>query len=325
MAQKIRGRKRGLDARVLRAHAVGARRRDAVRVRFRRSLPRSRTKRPNALPDLTWAAFVFGGGVRNGRAREFLFEPARFKNDPAVMRMSVVGRGAYAILFCEGWDMAEPGVLPADDVLLAILARVDDETWVEIRDEVAAAYDTVTRPGFWVQRGTVETHRAQREWFEGRVEAGRMGGIASGKQRRSTGSSTGSSTASSSASSETKRLGVVRLGEVLKVEDGESTPLAENPAVEVVEEILKPKEEWDEAFREDFWKLYPRKIKKPHASKAWQALRPKKVEDQPAMADEICSGVERWIAYWRLMNTTEDKIPYPASFLNGRQFEDFPS
>lgn len=114
----------------------------------------------------------------------------------------------------------------------------------------------------------------------------------------------------------------------VEVEELESTHLAENPAVGVaklVEGILRPKEEWDEAFREDFWKLYPRKIKKPHASKAWQALRPTSVEDQPSRADEICSGVERWLAYWREVNTPEDKIPYPASFLNGRQFEDFPS
>jgi hypothetical protein len=118
------------------------------------------------------------------RAREFLFDPARFKNDPAVLGMSVTARGAYAILFCEGWDMPEPGVIPSDDATLSMLSRADMATWLTIRSEVATAYDTVSRPGFWVQKGTARTHAHQNEWYERQRELGSIGGKASWKARR---------------------------------------------------------------------------------------------------------------------------------------------
>lgn len=114
-------------------------------------------------------------------------------------------------------------------------------------------------------------------------------------------------------------------GEV-EVEGEVDTPthLAENPAVVVVKELLKPKQEWEEGFG-DFWKLYPRRIKKPTALRAWQALRPGTIPEQGGALEEICSGLERWLAYWQEHETPEDKIPYPATFLNGRQHEDYPS
>lgn len=115
--------------------------------------------------------------MKRERAREFLFEPSRYKNDPAVMRMSLEARGAFSILFCEGWDMPEPGVIPDDDNLLAILARTDIESWLEVRNEVATAYDTTSRPGFWIQRGTVTTYESQRQWFATQAEHGRLGGL----------------------------------------------------------------------------------------------------------------------------------------------------
>jgi hypothetical protein len=152
------------------------------------------------------------------RPRGFLFEPARFKNDPAVMRMSPAARGLYAMLFCEGWDMPEAGVFPADDQLLAAFARTELSTWLQLRNEVATAYDTASRPGFWVQKGTVETCEAQKLWIDSRIESGRLGGIASGKARRSTPSSRGSTTASSTpeapleAPLEAKRSGRVGVG-----------------------------------------------------------------------------------------------------------------
>ena len=115
--------------------------------------------------------------MKRDRAREFLFEPSRFKNDPAVMKMSLPARGAYAILFCEAWDMPEPGVMPDDDSLLAVLARTDPESWLEVRDEVATAFDTTSSPGLWIQRGTVATYEKQQQYFTEQAEHGRKGGL----------------------------------------------------------------------------------------------------------------------------------------------------
>ena len=164
--------------------------------------------------------------MRRDRAREFLFEPARFKNDLAVMNMTLAGRGAYAILFCECWDMPEPGVLPDDDVMLATFARTDLDSWRDVREEVSKAFDTTSRPGFWVQRGTVETYERQCGYFETKEVAGRQGGIASGearrKQRRSRRSSTGSSSI--------EPVGVVGVVGVEKEKDScsDSKPLSDS-------------------------------------------------------------------------------------------------
>ena len=111
------------------------------------------------------------------RARQFLFEPARLKNDPAVMSMTLEERGAYLVLFCEGWDMPEPGVFPDDDNLLAMYARVDIETWGELRQGISKAFDKALRPGFWIQKGTLETHRKQEEWFARQASLGSKGGL----------------------------------------------------------------------------------------------------------------------------------------------------
>lgn len=121
--------------------------------------------------------------MKRDRACEFLFEPARFKNDPAIMRMSLPARGAFAILFCEGWDMPEPGILPDDDTMLAVFARTDLESWLEVRNEVATAYDTLSRPGFWIQRGTVATYALQQQYFAQQAAHGRKGGLKRASRR----------------------------------------------------------------------------------------------------------------------------------------------
>jgi len=85
------------------------------------------------------------------------------------------------------------------------------------------------------------------------------------------------------------------------------------------------KAEWEEGFREDFWKTYPRKVGKPGALRAWHRLMPEKLAEQQETLDGICSGLSRWIDYWREHETPEDKIPHPATFLNDHRHEDFPS
>jgi hypothetical protein len=87
----------------------------------------------------------------------------------------------------------------------------------------------------------------------------------------------------------------------------------------------RDKAEWDEGFREDFWRAYPRKVGKPGASRAWHRLMPDRFEDQQEALNQICSGLDRWVGYWREHETPEDKIPHPATFLNDHRHEDFPS
>lgn len=85
--------------------------------------------------------------------------------------------GAYARLFCRLWDRPEPGVVPDNDDLLAALSQAGAR-WPKLRAAVSKAFDLASRPGFWVQPGLVETHRAQTAFVQQQIESGRRGGKA---------------------------------------------------------------------------------------------------------------------------------------------------
>ena len=67
----------------------------------------------------------------------------------------------------------------------------------------------------------------------------------------------------------------------------------------------------------DFWAVYPKRRGKPDAEKAWAKLNPSQ-----ELFDQICGAISEWreTEDWR-----KDKgqfIPYPATWLNGRRWED---
>lgn len=66
-----------------------------------------------------------------------------------------------------------------------------------------------------------------------------------------------------------------------------------------------------------FWVAYPRKTAKQQALKAWQKLKP-----DEGLTDTILSALERFkqTEQWRKDNG--QYIPYPATWLNGRRWED---
>ncbi len=66
---------------------------------------------------------------------------------------------------------------------------------------------------------------------------------------------------------------------------------------------------------ETFWKLYPRRVAKKDAFKAWSKL----TEEQKAKCLKIIpEHIKMWDAEGRGIQFT----PYPASYLNGERFED---
>lgn len=77
-----------------------------------------------------------------------------------------------------------------------------------------------------------------------------------------------------------------------------------------------------DTWREDpyfwlFWQLYPRKIDKDRARRAWKKLSPAR-----AMALAILEGLRRW----KLCDQWQDErfIPHPTTWLNGRRWEATP-
>ena len=66
-----------------------------------------------------------------------------------------------------------------------------------------------------------------------------------------------------------------------------------------------------------FWELYPKKVGKKDALKAWQKLKP-----DEALTKTIVDGVKKW---QELKQWAEDGgrfIPHPATFLNGERWND---
>lgn len=66
-----------------------------------------------------------------------------------------------------------------------------------------------------------------------------------------------------------------------------------------------------------FYKNYPKKVAKQAAMKAWQKLKP----DDDLMA-KIMRGLERWKQSADWLKDNGQYIPYPATWLNGRRWED---
>ena len=66
---------------------------------------------------------------------------------------------------------------------------------------------------------------------------------------------------------------------------------------------------------DEFWRLYPRKTGKAQAVKAWSKLK-------PGDHDHAIGILPEHVAYWHRNDTATQFIPHPATWLNGRRWED---
>lgn len=71
----------------------------------------------------------------------------------------------------------------------------------------------------------------------------------------------------------------------------------------------------DRAF-EEWWSLYPRKLAKVAARKAWKKVK---------APGPVLEGTRGWVAYWERERTEDRFIPYPATFLNQQRWEETPA
>lgn len=63
----------------------------------------------------------------------------------------------------------------------------------------------------------------------------------------------------------------------------------------------------------DFWLLYPRRVAKKDAIKAWNRI-------PDTLHVRILTALVAWRAVWR--DKDAEYLPYPASWLNGERWED---
>ena len=66
-----------------------------------------------------------------------------------------------------------------------------------------------------------------------------------------------------------------------------------------------------------FWAEYPNKVKKPNAKRAWDKLKP-----EAELVSRIMHGLARWKDSDQWTRDDGRFIPHPATWLNGRQWED---
>ena len=77
-----------------------------------------------------------------------------------------------------------------------------------------------------------------------------------------------------------------------------------------------PNPKWSEQFHE-FWKAYPLKMSKGPAEKAWM-----KLDHSSDLFDKILASIEIWKKSERWNDQGGKFIPYPASWLNAKGWED---
>ena len=66
---------------------------------------------------------------------------------------------------------------------------------------------------------------------------------------------------------------------------------------------------------ESFWELYPKKVAKGAAIKAWFKLKPTEHE-------EVIEALGNHLKYWKFKGTDKEFIPYPATWLNQMRWLD---
>lgn len=269
--------------------------------------------------------------AKDDQPLEFLFDPMRFLNDEQVRTMRPAELGAYTALFCNGWTQPEPGVLEDDDRLLALLARCTPEEWAAVRARVARCYDLNSRPGFWVQRGTVATAALRRSKLHQAREAGKKGahtrwqplGIESTFGTRPQGG--GVRIAPPQATLELTRegdpipvgLGVVGLGMEIQPPNGDVLEVSSDPLAMA---------QWLELFEPYFWNEWPVgfKVGRLDCEAIWRKIRPRSLP----MAERIRAGVhrsrgsERWAKPDPNTGKPGAFIPNPKTWLRQGRWDD---
>lgn len=269
-------------------------------------------------------------------------EPSAYLNDPAVLNMGTLARGAYSTLLLALWDLPEPGVVPGTDEALRALSRTTPEEWAQVRDSVGLAFDTESRPGFWVQKRMRATHEEQdrklAKWSANPSASpsarGRLGGIAKARNRMlATATEAGSKSVPVLGSGSRFSVPVQE-----KQTDLAIVPLAVGASVtaqavlglkgtsrgakrEALAERdpLPPGElTSDEVFSAVFWPEYPRKVARRAAEAAWKRLRLRDTDEETMVA--IMAGLRRDIrGDWK--GREQDKIPHASTWINQRRWE----
>lgn len=205
-------------------------------------------------------------------------------------RLSTEQHGAYLLLIFDYWREGPP---PDDDRVLAQITRLSPDAW-SIARAVLEKYFSIEN-GQWVHgRIEREMSQAREKHDKAKVRATRAAEARwSGKAEQSHAPSIAPSIASAVLD---------------QCQSQPQSPIKNKPPI-------SPKR--DAPGFDKFWTQYPKKKAKPDAIKAWNKLRP---DDQIQLT--ILSAVKAQCATAEWMKDRGQYIPMPATWLNGRRWED---
>jgi uncharacterized protein YdaU (DUF1376 family) len=254
----------------------------------------------------------------------------------ATQHMTPEERGGFWTLALQAWQEQQPGVLPADDALLARFSGLGDR-WAACRDGIGRAF--VRSGRFWILGWMATEGRRQRRVTEGRSKGARA---TNAKRSRSTsvrppfeapksdlvthGKST--SKVAERALSDTLKgrspvLGTWFLGEDLPPHPTQPVNGAVSVSTEarqVLDALTMGRDEWEEAFANLLWPEYPRKVARLAALRAWRGVRPYGQET----FNRVFLGLVKWREYWRSQSTPSNMIPHAATWLNQQRWLEEP-
>jgi len=240
----------------------------------------------------------------------FKLWPRDFMSDPVIQAMSFDKRGRFIWACMCSWETDTPGMATENQWRKWLGYSIDG--WEANR------LDFPLIPGemgeLLVQKRLLYEFQQTRQEMERRSNAGLTGAKARwGADAVALPSHSG-------------RNGNPSEGRRQRAEKEESTPLATIVAVNGVSLNGKsngnghhdPEDrDWAGMF-EWFYEKFPKKVGRPAAEKAWRAIKPQNQETVEA----IGAGLDLWLGSWSLKE--KQFIPYPATWLNQRRWENQP-
>lgn len=206
------------------------------------------------------------------------------------MHLNTEQHGAYMLLLMAEWKAG--GYLPDHNSQLAAITKLPPDTWRSHRP-VLQAFFTVQN-GRWYQKRLLRELKEARRIIKVNSENGKLGG----RPRKPK---------ANPNKSQKKPIGLK------KPNDNPNHNLNETPSPSPSQEVLNP---FAQGFAR-FWFAYPKKRNKPAAQKAWTKLTP-----DAELTESLLAALERWKSTADWQRDDGQYIPYPASWLNGRRWED---
>ena len=155
-----------------------------------------------------------------------------------------------------------------------------------------------------------------RDEYDQRCEVARENGQKGGRKKTNTGSSETEKTDFGFAETEKTDVGFSEPSWFLENRHEPNIRNKEDKNIRIKEkkDVLTyiQRKEFD-----NFWNLYPRKKSKADAEKAWKKLNP-----DEELKERILSDVRRKLTSSDWNESNGQFVPYPATYLNGRRWED---